>query len=598
MNDSSISPEFVAALSDLKTIGRYKIIRELGRGASGVVYLGMDPFIKRKVAVKISQPASHRALERFFVEAQSAGRLIHQNMVIIHDVGMHDRFSYITMEYVEGTTLEEYCCKDNILPVNKAIEIILGVCNALDYAHNQGIIHRDIKPSNIMLNKEGIPKIADFGIAQLTQQTSEMGVWGTPSYMSPEQLKEESIGNYSDMFSLGCVLYELLTGEQAFPGENNFTIMYKITSEEPAAITQLRPELPGILNDIIKKALAKDHTQRYQTCMDLAYDLRVALRGFSETFLNGKIKDAMDYVHHIRFFQNFTKEQVKELLQASTINKFPKGKIIVTEGEIDDTLYVILSGGVKIKKDNKDVASLGAGECFGEMAYICGQARSATAAAETECILIKISATLMDRSSKDIQLLFYKNFATTLIDRFSGQAPQKVEIEDRRLEENRRAADDNTLFDTERRSNQDRRSGIEHRQHKRFKVKEDAFAMVMSAHAKLEQIKDMSMDDIEQAVLEAQPAQMGQIVNISKGGLAFRYIDNQEVSKDLFNLDILFACDAFHLQDIPYKKISDLDTVGTSSIGIFKMKQQGVQFGKMMPGQISQLDYFIQNHAA
>jgi len=431
MNDSSISPEFVAALSDLKTIGRYKIIRELGRGASGVVYLGMDPFIKRNVAVKISQPASHRALERFFVEAQSAGRLIHQNMVIIHDVGMHDRFSYITMEYVDGTTLEEYCCKDNILSVNKAIEIILGVCNALDYAHNQGIIHRDIKPSNIMLNKEGIPKIADFGIAQLTQQTSELGVWGTPSYMSPEQLKEESIGNYSDMFSLGCVLYELLTGEQAFPGENNFAIMYKITSEEPVAITQLRPELPGILNNIIKKALAKDHTQRYQNCMDLAYDLRVALRGLSETFLNGKIKDAMDYVHHIRFFHNFTKEQVKELLQASTINKFPKGKIIMSEGEIDDTLYVILSGSVKIKKDDKDIVSIGAGECFGEMAYICGQARSATAAAETECILIKISATLMDRSSKDIQLLFYKNFATTLIDRFSGQAPQKAEIKGR-----------------------------------------------------------------------------------------------------------------------------------------------------------------------
>ena len=160
--------------------------------------------------------------------------------------------------------------------------------------------------------------------------------------------------------------------------------------------------------------------------MDLAYDLRVALRGLSETFLNGKIKDAMDYVNHVQFFQNFTKEQVKELLQASTINKFPKGKTIVAEGEIDDTLYVILSGRVKIKKDNKDIASIGAGECFGEMAYICGQARSATVSAETECVLIKISATLMDKSSKDIQLLFYKNFATTLINRFSAQDPQKV----------------------------------------------------------------------------------------------------------------------------------------------------------------------------
>ena len=590
MEDNSISSEFVAGLADLETIGRYKIIRELGRGASGVVYLGMDPFIKRNVAIKISHPASNRALERFFIEAQSAGRLIHQNMVIIHDVGMHDSFSYITMEYVDGTTLERYCCKDRILPVNKAIEIILGVCNALDYAHNQGVIHRDIKPSNIMLNKEGIPKITDFGIAQLKEQTSEPGVWGTPSYMSPEQLTEGSIGSYSDLFSLGCVLYRLLTGENAFLGKNDYNTIYKITNEEPTSITELRPELPIILNDIIKKALAKDHTQRYQTCMELAYDLRVALRGLSETFLDGKIKDAMDYVNHVQFFQDFTKEQVKELLQASTINKFPKGKIIVTEGEIDDTLYVILSGKVKIKKDNKDIASIGTGECFGEMAYICGKARSATVMAETECILIKISAALMDRSAKDIQLLFYKNFTTTLIDRFSDQAPQKVEIKDRRSGENRRVADDNAAFSTEKRSSKDRRNGTKRRKHNRFKVKEGAVAMAMSPSSKLE------MDGIELAVLKAQPIQTGQIENISKGGLAFRYIDNKKVSNGSFKLDIAFARDAFLLQGVPYIKKSYSDKVSTSSIGILEAKQRRVQFGEMRPNQISQLDYFILNY--
>jgi serine/threonine protein kinase len=209
MTDSSIRPELKSALADLKTIGRYKIVRELGHGSSGIVYLGTDPFIKRTVAIKISQPTSDRALERFFVEAQSAGRLIHQNMVIIYDVGMHDSFCYITMEYIEGTTLEKYCRKDHLLPTSKVLEIIFGACNAIDYANSHNIIHRDIKPSNIMLNKEGIPKITDFGIAQMTQETSELGVWGTPSYMSPEQLKEETIGSYSDVFSLGCVLYEL-----------------------------------------------------------------------------------------------------------------------------------------------------------------------------------------------------------------------------------------------------------------------------------------------------------------------------------------------------------------------------------------------------
>ena len=418
MTNSSIK----SVLADLKTIGRYKIVRELGQGSSGIVYLGIDPFIKRNVAIKVSQPTSDRALERFFTEAQSAGRLIHQNMVIIYDVGMHDNFCYITMEYVEGTTLEKYCHKDNLLPTRKVLEIIFGVCNAIDYAHRHDIIHRDIKPANIMLNEEGIPKVADFGIAQMTQETSELGVWGTPSYMAPEQLKEETIGSYSDVFSLGCVLYELLTGKMAFPGKNNYAVMYKITNEDPAPITELQPELPGIFDDIITKALAKDPAKRYQTGMDLAYDVRVASRGITETFLEGKIKDAVDFVHHAAFFRNFTKEQVKEMLTAISILKLPKGEVIVSEGEIDDTFYIILDGSAKIRKNDKDIASIAVGECFGEMAYISGQARTATVLAETDCILIKISSTLMDKSSNEIQLLFYKNFAKTLVQRFSAQS--------------------------------------------------------------------------------------------------------------------------------------------------------------------------------
>lgn len=236
MEDRHVNPEFIRDILRLKTIGRYKIIRELGQGASGIVYLGRDPYIKRYVAIKISQATSERALERFFVEAQFAGQLNHPNMVMIYDVGTQQKLSYITMEYVEGTTLEEYCQKDNLLPVTKVIEIIFGICNAIDYAHRKNIIHRDIKPSNIMLDKNGIPKITDFGIAQMTTGTSEMGVWGTPGYMSPEQVREELIESNSDIFSLGCVLYELLTGEMAFQGKNNFSVMYKITNEEPISV--------------------------------------------------------------------------------------------------------------------------------------------------------------------------------------------------------------------------------------------------------------------------------------------------------------------------------------------------------------------------
>ena len=299
------------------------------------------------------------------------------------------------------------------------MEIIINVCDALDYAHKQKIIHRDIKPTNIMLDSSMSPKIADLSIAQISDATVEMGIFGTPSYMSPEQLKDSQVSNLSDIFSLGCVLYEMLAGAKAFLGDNHFSIMYKINNENPLSLQAMRQEIPKILDEITQKALSKNSGERYQTCMDLAYDLRVALRGYTESAVNGKVKDAVDFMLHLPFFGNFTKEHIKELISTSKIAKVRKGKVIVAEGEIDDTFYIILSGKVKIKKGGKTILVIGHGECFGEMAYISGQARAATVIAETDCILLIISAPLLDRASESIQLLFFKNFAITLVNRLS-----------------------------------------------------------------------------------------------------------------------------------------------------------------------------------
>lgn len=403
---------------DIKTVGRYKIIRKLGQGNTGVVYLGSDPYIKRSVAIKISQPTSDNARRRFFIEAQSAGRLNHPSIVSIYDAGVFRNSCYITMEYIEGADLKKYCKKDSLLPLNKVVEIIFSVCNALDYAHRNGVVHKDIKPANIMIDKMGNIKITDFGIAQMTERTAEIGFFGTPSYMSPEQLKDEVVGSESDIFSLGCVLYELLTAERAFSGDKVFAIMYKIINEEPVSITYLRPDLPKILGKITKRALSKARNERYQTCMDFAYELRVALRGLTGTL--DKTRDVGDYIHSVPFFHNFTKKQVRELVSACTIVKARKGKVIVAQGEIDDTFYVVLSGKAKVMKDDQQViASIGTGQCFGEMSFIGGQARIATVLADTDCALLKISATLLDRSSESIQLLFYKSFAMTLVRRMS-----------------------------------------------------------------------------------------------------------------------------------------------------------------------------------
>jgi serine/threonine protein kinase len=431
---SPVDPQFLADLSDLRTVGRYEIMGKIGQGSMGVVYLGRDPYINRYVGIKISRPAADvkgekadKYREQFFLEAQSAGRLVHPGIVAIYDAGMYKDFCYITMEYVDGPSLQKHCTKENLLPISKVAEVIVKACHALDFAHRQGVIHRDIKPSNIMVDRSGAVKITDFGIAHVkTEQTSSKGIVGSPSYMSPEQVKEEPVEDKSDIFSLGCVLYELLAGEKAFPGENYFSILYKITNLDPVPIRTTRPAIPEVLWKICRKALAKDPSRRYQSCMDLAYDLRVALRGLKGGPRADKAETIIDYVHSVPFFEDFTKDQVKEILHASNIIKVRKGRVVVAEGDIDDTFYIILSGKAAVSKGARDIASLTRGECFGEMSYLSGQTRAATVVAKTDCILIKISATLLDKSAETIQLLFMRNFALTLLHRLSKKTQEDI----------------------------------------------------------------------------------------------------------------------------------------------------------------------------
>lgn len=424
---SLVDTQFLDDISSHKTIGRYDIADKLGQGSMGVVYLGTDPYIKRKVAVKVARPymdyddaEAQQYRMRFFTEAQSAGRLSHPNIVAIHDVGMHQDFYYLTMEYIDGSTLKNFCTQDNLLPVNKVAEIVFSACQAIDYAHRQGVVHRDIKPSNLMLTTAGDIKITDFGIAHVqTDSSVTKGVIGSPCYMSPEQIKEQAADDKSDLFSLGCVLYELLTGERAFPGDNHFAVMYKITNEDPVSILKIRPDIPPILDKIIRKALAKDTSVRYQSCMDFAYDLRVALRGMTGIVKKSKADDVIDYVHQVPFFESFTRDQVKNILKYSNLIKVPKGKVLVSEGEIDDSFYIIISGKAVVRKNGKNIAVINRGECFGEMAYLAGDARAATVLAGTDCILMKISATLLEKSSDPVQVLFLKRFAMTLLARLA-----------------------------------------------------------------------------------------------------------------------------------------------------------------------------------
>ncbi|MGD8242528.1 MAG: serine/threonine-protein kinase, partial [Desulfobacterales bacterium] len=379
MVKNKVHESFITGLMSSQGMGRYKIIRRLGQGGSGVVYLARDSYIQRQVAIKISQGISSQSRKKLFLEAQSAGRLSHPNILAIYDTGLYRNFCYIIMEFLEGETLKAHCQKDNLLPLDRCAEIVFKICNALDYAHQKGVIHRDIKPSNIMLDGQGEPRLMDFGIAHISEETSEKGIWGTPSYMSPEQLREEIITHQSDIFSLGCVLYELLSGTRAFRGENDFSVIYKITRENPEAVRHLRPDLPVIFEEILNKALAKNLEDRYASGTEFGYDLRVALRGIKLPQGDKRFEDIIDLLRQVPFFQNFTREQIESLGLAGCIIKMPLDTVIVTEGDIDDTFYVLLKGEVRIRKDGEVIATVRAGECFGEMAYIAGQARNATA---------------------------------------------------------------------------------------------------------------------------------------------------------------------------------------------------------------------------
>jgi predicted Ser/Thr protein kinase len=266
-------------MSVIETVGRYEIIEELGRGAMGVVYKAKDPTIGRTVALKTLRLDVHgldaaEMVRRFQNEARAAGVLSHPNIVTIYDAGECDGIFYIAMEFIQGTTLHELLAEQHILPTEDVIQYSRQICKGLDYAHSHGIVHRDVKPANIMITANGTVKIMDFGIAKAGGSMTSTGqVLGTPNYMAPEQVKGRPLDGRSDLFSFGVILYEMLTGEKPFVGQNVTTIIYKIVNENPIAPRDLDVTVHPGLSAIVTRALAKSPDDRYQTGADLVRDL-------------------------------------------------------------------------------------------------------------------------------------------------------------------------------------------------------------------------------------------------------------------------------------------------------------------------------------
>lgn len=259
----------------LTYLGKYRIEQELGRGAMGVVYKAFDPVVERMVAIKtirVDMDDEGLLVPRLQREAKSVGRLEHPNIVTLYDAGESAGLFYLVMQFIEGETLQDRLSVERFFDLNEIQDIFGQICAGLDYAHQHAVIHRDIKPANIMITRDGVVKLTDFGIAKVagTGVTSTGLVVGTPSYMSPEQALGRPLDGRSDIFSLGSILYEMMTGEMAFPGQNVTTVMYKIVHETPTPVVALQPGLDPAVEAVVSRALAKQPDQRFQTCAEFA----------------------------------------------------------------------------------------------------------------------------------------------------------------------------------------------------------------------------------------------------------------------------------------------------------------------------------------
>ena len=416
-------------------IGKYEVIKPLGRGATAAVYLATDGFDRRQYAIKLAHPDTLRDPEhgarfkkQFFNEAFLAGTLRHPHIVALHDAVVDEQMSYLVMEYVGGGTLKNFCTPERLLPIDYVLDIAFKCCGALDYAQTQGVIHRDIKPANILLTSDSYTdiKLSDFGAALLAHSdaTQVAGLVGSPSYMSPEQVKEQPLDFRSDMFSLGAVLYELLTGHQAFAGENHFSIAYKIANEPPPPLAQYRADIPPAVADVVARALQKDPARRFPSWQAFSQAIRDAAAP-TQAAAQQTIRDMekFDLLRRLPFFQSFNDAELWETLAIAQWGRFERNTLLLREGDYGQSFFILAKGEVRVLKGDKLIDIIKPGACFGEMAYLdqaARPARSASVISETDVVLVKIRAGRLNEASRDLQLRFNQVFIQTLLSRLNA----------------------------------------------------------------------------------------------------------------------------------------------------------------------------------
>jgi serine/threonine protein kinase len=407
-------------------VGKYDIQKLLGKGATGTVYLAKDQFTGKEVALKTIEPEVFRDPEfgtvyrsQFLNEASLAGKIRHPHIVAILDAVVEENSGYIAMEIVSGGDLAQFAKPDKLLPLEDVLQIGFKCCGALEYAFAQGIVHRDIKPANIMIVGGTDVKIADFGAAFLRKSKNvQTAAMGSPFYMSPEQIEGKDLTFHSDMYSLGVVLYELITGQRPFVADSLEGLVKKILTEAPAPPSSLRADLPKDIDMAMLRLLGKRPEHRFPTWTELSFELS---RLGALVLPAGAIPDSEKFValKKVPMLSALSDAEIWELARAGNWTRMPRAQNICKEGEPGNSFFFAAKGEVKVHRQGRLLNMVGSGEFFGEMAYIWSgeQPRHATADAMTDLLIGEFSAESVQQMSLGAQLQLTRSLLRNAVDR-------------------------------------------------------------------------------------------------------------------------------------------------------------------------------------
>ncbi|MFA6902327.1 MAG: serine/threonine-protein kinase [Gallionellaceae bacterium] len=414
---------------------RFDMKTELGKGATGVVYLAYDNYLHKVVALKLTQLSLFeddedgvRNRRMWLNETRLAGKLRHPFIVNVIEYGNSEEFDYLVMEYVSGGTLKQYTTPDKLLPLDRLIDILYKVCNALDYANKTGVLHRDIKPSNVLLGGDNAVKISDFGSAfLLNSDLTQVDTVGTLPFMAPEHFRQSRPTIQSDIYAVGVMAYQLLTGTLPFNATSKDALIYQKLHGEAVPLEKRRQDIPQSLRFAVHRAMHPDKEHRYTTWKEFCDDLAAAIPQVARPEEVRFDSSLFGTIRNLSFFANFSDIEVWETVGISHWQQRKTNEHIVDEGEVSNSFYIIIGGDAVVTKSGVELSRLSKGDCFGEIAYLdeVRHVRLATVTASSDINLIEIQGDSLQQASDRLQACFAKAFLNIMIARL-GAANRKL----------------------------------------------------------------------------------------------------------------------------------------------------------------------------